>query len=309
MPVSKEHSCLSPRPGTEATSIRDDSIKEDTSTNDNKDMSQNSSDEAKAKPAGAVAVPISEHCYEDIFDAVMERVQRADEDQGSSSRSQQDDGDHKDKDGKDDENGDDEAEEETSDNEDEDQDDKNDEEPEDDEDAAEEEQDEGHGDEMMAEFRDLQTPTFDDADDFECNKTPPKLSQRKPKMVKKKRGNNDNGKQPNQRKKRLGKTKSTTTAKEPSKKKKRLQQRDIEETGVWVQCMNRPCMKWRYLTDITDPSKVPDFWKCELNTDPLYNNCEAPEQDYQSLDFVFNKFTEGSIVWAKMGGYPWVFLD
>ena len=40
-------------------------------------------------------------------------------------------------------------------------------------------------------------------------------------------------------------------------------------------------------------------------TDPLYNNCEAPEQDYQSLEFVFNRFTEGSIVWAKMGGYPW----
>ena len=63
----------------------------------------------------------------------------------------------------------------------------------------------------------------------------------------------------------LGKTKAKSKPRGPSRKKKRLQQRDVEEMGVWVQCMNMPCMKWRYLTHITDPSDVPDVWKCEMN--------------------------------------------
>ncbi|XP_038062281.1 hepatoma-derived growth factor-related protein 2-like [Patiria miniata] len=90
-----------------------------------------------------------------------------------------------------------------------------------------------------------------------------------------------------------------------SDKKKKLQERTVHEDGTWVQCMHSECLKWRYLSDVTDPALIPEHWVCKMNTDSAHNSCEHPEEDYHSLEFVFTKFTEGSIVWAKMQGFPW----
>ena len=49
-------------------------------------------------------------------------------------------------------------------------------------------------------------------------------------------------------------------------KKQKFKGRDIDVSGTWVQCINRECMKWRYLGDITDPSLIPDVWTCEMNS-------------------------------------------
>ncbi|XP_030843304.1 myb-like protein X [Strongylocentrotus purpuratus] len=88
-------------------------------------------------------------------------------------------------------------------------------------------------------------------------------------------------------------------------KKQKFTGRDVEVSGTWVQCTDKECMKWRFLSDITDPSHVPDVWTCEMNSDTSHNSCLLPEQDYSTLDFVHAKFTEGSLVWAKMQGFPW----
>ncbi|XP_022100665.1 daf-12-interacting protein 1-like isoform X2 [Acanthaster planci] len=90
-----------------------------------------------------------------------------------------------------------------------------------------------------------------------------------------------------------------------SSKKRKLQERTVHQEGTWVQCMRSECLKWRYLSEVTDPSLLPEYWVCEMNTDPHHNSCEHPEEDYHSLKFVFTKFAEGSIVWAKMQGFPW----
>ncbi|XP_072175020.1 uncharacterized protein [Diadema setosum] len=87
--------------------------------------------------------------------------------------------------------------------------------------------------------------------------------------------------------------------------KQDFQTRSIDILGTWVQCNNTDCMKWRYLSDVSDPSLVPDVWTCEMNSDTSHNSCMLPEEDYSSLEFVHAKYTEGSIVWAKMQGYPW----
>jgi hypothetical protein len=47
-----------------------------------------------------------------------------------------------------------------------------------------------------------------------------------------------------------------------------------------------------------------------MNThDPDYNDCSAPSEEVRELgdevEFVEADFIPGSIVWAKMEGYPW----
>ncbi|XP_071946149.1 uncharacterized protein [Antedon mediterranea] len=88
-----------------------------------------------------------------------------------------------------------------------------------------------------------------------------------------------------------------------------FKQRVIPERGVWVQCMRTGCNKWRYLSDVTDPSTVPELWSCDQNSDVMYNTCDKPEVDWKNVEqqqgFVDTKFTVGTIVWAKLAGYPW----
>lgn len=76
---------------------------------------------------------------------------------------------------------------------------------------------------------------------------------------------------------------------------------------VWVQCDS--CDKWRTLSSIADPSLVPDHWTCSMNKDTEHTTCEAPEEVWSDLgdsqEFVESPFIPGSLVWAKMDGYPW----
>ena len=78
---------------------------------------------------------------------------------------------------------------------------------------------------------------------------------------------------------------------------------------VWVQCDNVDCQKWRNLKSISDPSQLPDNWTCSMSDEPDYNSCLAPEEVWSDLgdsqEFVESPFIPGSLVWAKMDGYPW----
>ena len=87
--------------------------------------------------------------------------------------------------------------------------------------------------------------------------------------------------------------------------------RKVLNKGVWVQCDNEICMKWRYLPHCSDPSVLPNFWTCSMNAvDDMQNKCSDPEIDWSSCltededHFVYTDFNAGSIVWARMQGYP-----
>ena len=75
---------------------------------------------------------------------------------------------------------------------------------------------------------------------------------------------------------------------------------------TWVKCTKAECGKWRYLP-IKDPSLVEDKWECKDSPDQRYGECAAPEQWWdQGLrnKFVENRFTVGSLVLARMEGWP-----
>ncbi|XP_052759675.1 uncharacterized protein LOC128202672 [Mya arenaria] len=100
------------------------------------------------------------------------------------------------------------------------------------------------------------------------------------------------------------KTSTITPVKKVNKRKKMIE-RELEHNGTWVQCCNSSCMKWRHLSDVNDPAMVPDRWTCSMNKCEKYNSCSKPEEEYDENEHIYTKFTEGSVVWAKMMGYPW----
>jgi len=57
---------------------------------------------------------------------------------------------------------------------------------------------------------------------------------------------------------------------------------DPAELVQWVECSR--CSKWRIIHPNPDGSHhdIPDVWFCDMNTDILYNNCDAPEQEYKA---------------------------
>ncbi|XP_053378507.1 uncharacterized protein LOC123526477 [Mercenaria mercenaria] len=97
--------------------------------------------------------------------------------------------------------------------------------------------------------------------------------------------------------------------KKPSEKKinkrQKMQDRELETNGTWVQCCNCTCMKWRYLPDISDPTLIPERWTCSMNLNKECNSCDKAEEVYDESEHIYTKFAEGSVVWAKMTGYPW----
>lgn len=42
--------------------------------------------------------------------------------------------------------------------------------------------------------------------------------------------------------------------------------------GTWVQCIRATCMKWRYLSDVQDPSQLIQEWSCEMNPSKHHEN-------------------------------------
>ncbi|CAG9819178.1 unnamed protein product [Phaedon cochleariae] len=79
-----------------------------------------------------------------------------------------------------------------------------------------------------------------------------------------------------------------------------------ESRNVGLYCLCDTCDKARYLPDIKDPLDLPTKWYCSMNPDPDHNKCSDPEEALVDEEFlVENLFNAGSIVWAKMDGYPW----
>ncbi|KAK3706419.1 hypothetical protein QZH41_018633 [Actinostola sp. cb2023] len=82
-----------------------------------------------------------------------------------------------------------------------------------------------------------------------------------------------------------------------------------QRVGSWVQCGRPDCGKWRCLNVTVDSHDLADKWMCTMNTDCNYNTCEASQEAFDSqdedFDVVYTSFPEGSIVWAKVAGYPW----
>ena len=73
-----------------------------------------------------------------------------------------------------------------------------------------------------------------------------------------------------------------------------------------------------------DPTEVPAQWYCVMNPDTRYNSCSAPQQDWEAYSketprgydydllkgggrggFVDVAYTVGSVVMAKLDGWPW----
>ena len=75
--------------------------------------------------------------------------------------------------------------------------------------------------------------------------------------------------------------------------------------GTYVQCCREECKKWRFLTEFEDPAQVPEYWECSMNQDLAANQCLVGGEEEEDVDFVNVLFTCGSVVWARVKGYPW----
>jgi len=85
-----------------------------------------------------------------------------------------------------------------------------------------------------------------------------------------------------------------------------LKLQDMRISGTWVMCTRVTCGKWRYL-DVKDPAEVNDLFTCSDNPDSKFNECQVPEQLWSknlNNNIVETRFTVGSLVWARMEGWP-----
>ena len=85
-----------------------------------------------------------------------------------------------------------------------------------------------------------------------------------------------------------------------------------EEKYFWVQCEYPQCMKWRKLSSGMR-NEIKDIqWYCHMNPDKAYSFCDAPQEKMQvkkGETVVFSELDLGSLVMAKMAGYPrWLFF-
>lgn len=42
--------------------------------------------------------------------------------------------------------------------------------------------------------------------------------------------------------------------------------------------------------------------------DQDYNECDKAEQEYNEEEHIYTNYTEGTVVWARMSGFPWQVL-
>ncbi|XP_065194690.1 nucleolar protein dao-5-like [Sycon ciliatum] len=82
----------------------------------------------------------------------------------------------------------------------------------------------------------------------------------------------------------------------------------FENNGeVWVECTL--CSKWRRMQGNVDASSVPGDWQCSMSNDSKRNTCDIPEENWdemhESYTFAPCHVTLGSVVWARVNGYPW----
>lgn len=76
--------------------------------------------------------------------------------------------------------------------------------------------------------------------------------------------------------------------------------------GLWAQCDQ--CDRWRYLPNIIDRHELPKKWYCSMNPDPSYASCSIPEAPLRlrdEEDLIHSLYTAGSLVWARLAGWPW----
>ncbi|XP_042904360.1 PC4 and SFRS1-interacting protein-like isoform X2 [Parasteatoda tepidariorum] len=101
-----------------------------------------------------------------------------------------------------------------------------------------------------------------------------------------------------------GKRKIKTTKRETTRDR-HLFWNDIysnKNFGLWIECTK--CKKWRKSFQFSESHEVPDLWHCSMNKsdDGIEGSCEDPEEDTNE-DYL--EFCPGSLVWAKLDGYPW----
>ncbi|GBO03871.1 hypothetical protein AVEN_38882-1, partial [Araneus ventricosus] len=74
--------------------------------------------------------------------------------------------------------------------------------------------------------------------------------------------------------------------------------------GIGIQCDK--CKKWRQVFQYQDTSEVPEVWICSMwRIDEIRRgSCRLPS-DLKESDFAEALYSPGSLVWAKMDGYPW----
>merc|ERR1712013_11100 len=78
----------------------------------------------------------------------------------------------------------------------------------------------------------------------------------------------------------------------------------LRTAGTWVRCSLQHCGKWRKLQE-KDPSQVVSKWECRKNPDVDYSQCSTPEQRWSpGPEWVQNRFTVGSLVYAQIQGFP-----
>ncbi|XP_076393031.1 uncharacterized protein LOC100883896 isoform X1 [Megachile rotundata] len=80
------------------------------------------------------------------------------------------------------------------------------------------------------------------------------------------------------------------------------------DVGLWIHCCRRTCKKLRYVDDYHDPIDVPKKWFCNMNSDKSIASCTIPEQPIPHTiknDLIENIYNAGSIVWARISGFPW----
>ncbi|XP_014241804.1 zinc finger CW-type PWWP domain protein 1-like [Cimex lectularius] len=76
------------------------------------------------------------------------------------------------------------------------------------------------------------------------------------------------------------------------------------DTGIWVQCSD--CSKWRYLYRVKDALEIKPFWVCSMNSDFDFNKCSIPQAaSFDPKDLIDADYSPGSVVLAKVKGFPW----
>ncbi|CAL1300206.1 unnamed protein product [Larinioides sclopetarius] len=77
-----------------------------------------------------------------------------------------------------------------------------------------------------------------------------------------------------------------------------------KDFGIGIQC--EKCKKWRQVFQYQDKNEVPDVWNCSKwkIDERRRGSCRIPS-DVNEEDFEETKYAPGSLVWAKMQGFPW----
>ncbi|KAG8180511.1 hypothetical protein JTE90_007466 [Oedothorax gibbosus] len=74
-----------------------------------------------------------------------------------------------------------------------------------------------------------------------------------------------------------------------------------KDFGIWIECTS--CKKWRKNLEYSESHEVPEHWCCSMATcNGKKGNCEDPEENSEEE---FYEYCPGSLVWARLDGYPW----